>query len=62
MSGGSISSDLSQGESKSAKLGQAGWGTDVGLESGNCAVELASHNAKTHLPDLLPPLLTYLYI
>ena len=32
------------------------------MESGNCAVELASHtDANTHLPDLLPPLLIYIY-
>ena len=60
MSGGSISSQCSQADSKSATLGQTGCGTDVGLESGNCAVELASHTAaNTHLPDLLPPLLIY---
>ncbi len=57
MSGGSIFSNFSQVQSKSAKVGQTGWGTIVGLESGNCAVELASHNANTHLPDVLPPLL-----
>jgi hypothetical protein len=62
MSRGSISSNFSQVESKSAKVGQTGGGTDVGLESGNSAVELASHKANTHLPDLLPPLLIYIYI
>ena len=60
MSGGSISSQFSQVESKSAKLGQPGWGTDVGLESGNCAVELASHIANT--PPRPPTTPTYKYI
>ena len=31
------------------------------MESGNAAVELASHNANTHLPDLLLPLLIPIY-
>ncbi len=50
-----IHHDISQVQSKSANVGQTGGGTDVGLESGNCAVELALHtDANTHLPDLLP--------